>query len=327
MSSNDRRNKVFVTRKIPEAGINMLKKHHEVVVSPHNRVLTTSELINGIKNADGLLCLLTDPITAEVMDANPELKVISNYAVGYNNIDVVAATARGIQVTNTPGVLTDTTADLAWSLIMAVGRRVVEGDVFTRAGRFSGWDPMLLLGSDITGKTLGIIGMGRIGQAVARRAMGFDMPILYHDVAPMAQVEEEYHAQFAGLDELLKESDFVTIHAPLTPETRHMIGQHELRLMKKTAYLINTARGPLVDEHALVEALKEGAIAGAGLDVYEDEPELAPGLAELPNIVLLPHLGSATLETRTKMAEMAAANLLAALKGKRPPHIVNPEVL
>lgn len=327
MSSNNSRTKIFVTRKIPQPGLDMLKEHYEVIVNPHNRVLSKDELLDGVRTADGLLCLLTDDITAEVMDINPNLKIISNYAVGYNNIDVEAATKRGIQVTNTPGVLTDTTADLAWALIMAVGRRVVEGDVFTREGRFEGWDPMLLLGTDITGKTLGIIGMGRIGQAVARRAMGFDMRILYHDMAPVPVAEEEYQAEFVALDELLRQSDFVTIHAPLTDETRHMIGRRELSVMKKMAYLVNTARGPLVDEEALVEALRDGIIAGAGLDVYENEPRLASGLAELPNTVILPHLGSATLETRTKMATMAAANLVAALEGKRPPHIVNPEVL
>lgn len=327
MSSNNRKTRVFVTRQIPQAGLDMLKEHYEVIVNPHNRVLTKEELMDGVKIADGLLSLLTDDITAEVMDVNPNLKVISNYAVGYNNIDVEAATKRGIQVTNTPGVLTDTTADLAWALIMAIGRRVVEGDAFTREGHFDGWDPMLLLGTDITGKTLGIIGMGRIGQAVARRAMGFDMRILYHDMAPVPVAEEEYQAEFVALDELLRQSDFVTIHAPLTDETRHTIGRRELSVMKKTAYLVNTARGPLVDEEALVEALRDGTIAGAGLDVYENEPRLASGLAELPNTVILPHLGSATLETRTKMATMAAANLVAALEGKRPPHIVNPEVL
>ena len=325
MSSNCKK-KVFVTRRIPQPGLDMLQERYEVVINPHNRVLNKDELIDGVRAADGLLCLLTDEITAEIMDVNPNLKVISNYAVGYNNIDVAAATQRGIMVTNTPGVLTDATADLTWALLMAVSRRVVEGDALTRAGRFMGWDPMLLLGSDISGKTLGIIGMGRIGQAVARRAMGFDMRILYYDQAPVPEAEE-YKAEFVALDELLRESDFVTLHAPLTDETRHMIGSQELRLMKKTAYLINTARGPLVDEEALVEALKEGIIAGAGLDVYEDEPKLASGLAELPNTVLLPHLGSATLGTRTKMATMAAANLIAALEGKRPANLVNPEVL
>jgi lactate dehydrogenase-like 2-hydroxyacid dehydrogenase len=301
----------------------MLEAHCEVTVNPHDRVLTPDELMEGVRNADGLLCLLTDEITSRVMDANPNLKVISNYAVGFNNIDVSAATERGIPVTNTPGVLTDATADLAWALIMAVSRRIVEGDTYTREGRFVGWGPMLLLGSGVAGKTLGIVGMGRIGQAVARRATGFDMRILYHDIEPVASVEESYNARFVGLEELLQESDFVTLHAPLTDETRHMIGERELGLMRKTAYLINTARGPLVDEKALVEALKDGVIAGAGLDVYEDEPWLAPGLAKLPNAVLLPHLGSATLETRSKMAEMAAGNVLAALQGETPPNLVN----
>ncbi len=315
--------KVFVTRQIPQIGLDMLEAHCEVTVNPHDRVLTPDELMEGVRNADGLLCLLTDEITSRVMDANPNLKVISNYAVGFNNIDVSAATERGIPVTNTPGVLTDATADLAWALIMAVSRRIVEGDTYTREGRFVGWGPMLLLGSGVAGKTLGIVGMGRIGQAVARRATGFDMRILYHDIEPVASVEESYNARFVGLEELLQESDFVTLHAPLTDETRHMIGERELGLMRKTAYLINTARGPLVDEKALVEALKDGVIAGAGLDVYEDEPWLAPGLAKLPNAVLLPHLGSATLETRSKMAEMAAGNVLAALQGETPPNLVN----
>lgn len=327
MSNNNGRLKVFVTRKIPQAGLDILREDYELTVNPHNRVLTKDELIDGVKTADGLLCLLTDEITSEVMDVNPNLKAVSNYAVGYNNIDVAAASERGIQVTNTPGVLTDATADLAWALIMSVGRRIVEGDLFTRAGRFAGWDPMLLLGSGIAHKTLGIIGMGRIGQAVARRAIGFDMRILYHDVAAVPQAEKDHKAELTTLDELLRQSDFITLHAPLTENTRHMIGHRELKLMKKTAYLINTARGALVDERALVEALRDGVIAGAGLDVYENEPELALGLADLPNIVLLPHLGSATSETRTKMAQMAAANLLAALEGKRPPNLVNPEVL
>ncbi len=325
MSSNCKK-KVFVTRRIPQPGLDMLQERYEVVINPHNRVLNKDELIDGVRAADGLLCLLTDEITAEIMDVNPNLKVISNYAVGYNNIDVAAATQRGIMVTNTPGVLTDATADLTWALLMAVSRRVVEGDALTRAGRFMGWDPMLLLGSDISGKTLGIIGMGRIGQAVARRAVGFDMKILYYDKAPVPEAEK-YKAEFVSLDELLQEADFVTLHAPLTDETRHIISRRELQLMKRTAYLINTARGPLVDEKALVEALQEGIIAGAGLDVYEYEPRLTDGLAGFPNTVLLPHLGSATLETRTKMATMAAGNLIAALEGKRPPNLVNPEVL
>jgi glyoxylate reductase len=319
--------KVFVTRKIPQVGLDLLQARYDVVVNPLDRVLTENELIDGLKEADGLLCLLTDDINARVMDASPSLKVISNYAVGYNNIDVAAASERGIRVTNTPGVLTDTTADLAWALIMATSRRLIEGDSLVRGGGFYGWDPMLLLGSDVAGKTLGIISMGRIGKAVAQRAAGFDMRIIYYDIVRAPDVENKYGASFVALDELLQNADIVSIHAPLTEETRHMIGRRELALMKKTAYLINTARGPLVDEKALVEALKTGDIAGAGLDVYEDEPRLAPGLAELPNVVLLPHLGSATLETRTKMAEMAATNVVAALEGRVPPNLVNPDAI
>lgn len=322
MTDKGKRLRVFVTREIPKVGLDMLKQHFEVTVSPHDRALTKTELIEGVKDAHGLLCLLTDEITDEIMDAGPNLQVISNYAVGYNNIDVVAAKQRGIPVTNTPGVLTDATADLAWALIMSVGRRIVEGDTYTRQGHFMGWGPMLLLGGAVAGKTLGIVGMGRIGQAVAKRATGFDMPILYSDVQRVPSVEEQYSAKFVSLDELLEASDFVTLHAPLTDATRHMVGRRELAMMKKTAYLINTARGPLVDEEALVAALREGVIAGAGLDVYEDEPKLATGLAELPNTVLLPHLGSATLETRNKMAEMAASNVIAALRGETPPNLV-----
>lgn len=319
--------KVFVTRKIPQVGLDLLQARYDVVVNPLDRVLTENELIDGLKEADGLLCLLTDDINARVMDASPSLKVISNYAVGYNNIDVAAASERGIRVTNTPGVLTDTTADLAWALIMATSRRLIEGDSLVRGGGFYGWDPMLLLGSDVAGKTLGIISMGRIGKAVAQRAAGFDMRIVYYDIVRAPDVENKYGASFVALDELLQNADIVSIHAPLTEETRHMIGRRELALMKKTSYLINTARGPLVDEKALVEALKTGDIAGAGLDVYEDEPRLAPGLAELPNVVLLPHLGSATLETRIKMAEMAATNVVAALEGRVPPNLVNPDAI
>ena len=320
--------KVFVTRRIPQVGLDLLQKECEVKVNPHERVLTRQELIDGVKEADGLLCLLTDTIDKEVMDANPKLKVISNYAVGYNNIDVEEATRRGIMVTNTPGVLTDTTADLTWAILMCVARRIVEADRFTRQGKFKQWSPMLFLGSDVHHSTLGIVGFGRIGRAVARRAKGFEMKVLYTDVkrAP-EKVEEELEAKFVFLDELLSSSDFVSLHAPLLPTTYHLIGEKELRRMKRTAFLINAARGPLVDEKALVRALKEGWIAGAALDVYENEPELTPGLAELDNVVLVPHIGSASTATREKMATMAATNLLAGLKGEVPPNLVNREVL
>ncbi|MCX7795189.1 MAG: D-glycerate dehydrogenase [bacterium] len=321
--------KVYITRRIPEPGIEMIRKEHEVEINPYDRVLTREELLQAVKGKDGILCLLTDKIDAELFDAaGPQLKVVSNYAVGYDNIDVNEATKRGIVVTNTPGVLTETTADLAWALILSTARRIVEADKFTRAGKYQGWAPMLFLGQDVYGKTLGIIGMGRIGQAVARRAKGFNMKVLYNDIRRIPEeLEKELNATFVSLDELLEQSDFVSLHTYLSPETYHLINEERLKKMKKTAYLINTARGPIIDETALVRALKEGWIAGAGLDVYEFEPKLVPGLAECENAVLLPHIASASVETRTKMATMAAENLLAVLAGKVPPNPVNPEVL
>ena len=263
--------------------------------------------------------------------AGPQLRVISNMAVGVDNIDVAAATARGILVTNTPGVLTDATADLAWALILSTVRRVLEGDRMVREGRFQLWSPFMLLGRSVAGATLGIVGMGRIGQAVARRALGWDMKVLYtRRSGPLSAGQVPHGAAWehrAALDDLLVEADIVTLHVPLTPDTRHLIGARELALMKPGAYLINTARGPVVDEAALVEALRSGHLGGAGLDVYEHEPRLAPGLAGLPNVTLLPHLGSATVETRGRMAELAALNAIAAVKGEAAPHTVNPEVL
>ncbi|HQD39782.1 MAG: D-glycerate dehydrogenase [Firmicutes bacterium] len=319
--------KVFVTRRIPEPGLEMLREKCEVEVNPEDRVLTKEEIIEGVKGKDALLCLLTDDIDEEIMDANPNLKVISNYAVGFNNIKVEEATKRGLPVTNTPGVLTETTADMAWALLMAVGRRIVESDKFTRAGKFKGWGPMLLLGYDIYGKTLGLVGLGRIGEAMVKRAHGFDMKVLYYDANRRSpEDEKELGIEYRELDQLLAESDYVSLHVPLLPSTHHLIGERELGLMKKTGILINTARGPVVDEKALVKALQDGEIAGAGLDVYENEPALEPGLIDLDNVVLAPHTASATRETRTKMATMAAENLLAALEGKIPPNIVNPEV-
>jgi len=321
--------KVYVTRQLPQSALDRFEGEVEYSVNPHDRVLEREELLEAVADIDALLCLLTDRIDAEVFDAAPKLKIVANYAVGYNNIDVEEATRRGILVTNTPGVLTETTADLTWALIMAIARRVVEGDRFMRAGKFQGWAPMLLLGSDVYGKTLGIIGMGQIGQAVARRAIGFDMNILYSDVfvdlPPVA--EHLLHADEVSVDELLERSDFVTLHVPLVEETYHLIGRRELELMGPNSYLINASRGPVVDEEALVEALREGVIAGAALDVFEDEPAMKPGLAELDNVVLLPHLGSATIETRTAMADLAVSNILDFFAGKRPPTPVNPEVL
>ncbi len=296
-------------------------------INPDDRVLTKAEIIENTRGQDALLCLLTDTIDADIMDAEKNLRVLSNYAVGYNNIDVDAATARKLPVTNTPGVLTETSADLAFTLILSVARRIAEADKLTRDGKFHGWGPMMLLGTDVYGKTLGIVGMGRIGEATARRAQGFAMDVIYTSRTPKPVVEASLQATRVELDELLAKADFVSVHVPLSDETTHMIGARELALMKPTAYLINTARGPTVDEAALVTALRDGVIAGAGLDVYEREPALAEGLADLTNTVLLPHVASATVETRTKMAMLAAENAIAVIEGRTPDHLVNPEAL
>ena len=320
--------KVYVTRQLPQSALDRLDGQVDWSVNPDDRVLDREELLEAVSDIDGLLCLLTDTIDGELMDAAPNLKVIANYAVGYNNIDVDAANERGILVTNTPGVLTETTADLTWALLMSISRRIVEGDSFMRAGKFVGWAPMLLLGSDVYGKTLGIVGIGQIGQAVARRAMGFDMKVLYCDMFELSPVAEQLlDAEKVELDELLERSDFVTLHVPLLDETHHLIGRRELELIGPNGYLINAARGPVVDEVALVEALNDGTIAGAALDVFEDEPEMKPGLAECENAVIIPHLGSATIETRTEMADLAVSNILNFLAGEEPPSPVNPEVL
>ncbi|MCX7940765.1 MAG: D-glycerate dehydrogenase [Endomicrobia bacterium] len=320
--------KVLVTRQLPQPAIDLLKQYFEVDLYTEDRVIPREELLRRVEDKDGLLCLLTDNIDAELMDKAKNLKIVANYAVGYNNIDVAEATKRKIPVTNTPGVLTETTADLAFALLMSVARRIVESDNFLREGKFKGWAPMLFLGNDIYGKTLGIIGFGRIGQAVAKRGLGFDMKILYYDTNRVSvEIEQKYNATFKSLDELLKESDFISIHVPLVKETYHLISDREFSLMKPTAYLINTSRGPVVDEKALVRALKDKKIAGAALDVFEKEPEVEPELIDMPNTVLVPHIGSATIETRTKMALMAAENIIAVLvHNKVPPNIVNPEI-
>jgi glyoxylate reductase len=320
---------VFVTRDIPEDGLDLLRAEGcEVTVRSSLEIPTSDDLIEGIRGNEALLCLLTDQVDSEVIGAGQNLKVIANYAVGFNNIDVSAATNRGIIVTNTPGVLTDTTAEMAWALMMAAARRIVEADRYSRAGSFKRWESNLLLGSDVHGKTLGVIGLGRIGMAFAKRSLGFDMRLLYHNRKRVeSEVEEELGAEYVDLETLLRESDFVSIHTPLTHETRHMIGPRELQLMKDTAYLVNTSRGPVIDEEALADALESGIIAGAGLDVYEREPEINPRLLELDNVVLAPHIGSGSVETRTKMSVMAAENIIAAMRGERPPNIVNPEVL
>jgi glyoxylate reductase len=321
---------VFVTRVIPTPGIDRLKaRGYGVDVNESDTPLTAEQLQEKAGSYDALVTLLTDRIDRDVLQSGKDrLKVVANVAVGYDNIDVPAATDNGILVTNTPGVLTETTADFAWALIMAVGRRVVEGDKFFRAGRYEGWGILMLLGEDIYGKTLGVVGFGRIGQAVAQRATGFSMNILYYD--PVTEAEEaarRVSARRVDLDTLLQESDYVSVHVPLTPETRHLISTPQLQMMKSTAYLINTSRGPVVDEDALVEALRRDVIRGAALDVYENEPQPAPGLVDLDNAVLTPHIASASRETREKMAVMAADNVIAVFEGEAPPTPVNPDVL
>ncbi|BBE31528.1 D-glycerate dehydrogenase [Tepiditoga spiralis] len=312
--------KISITYKIPEKGINLLKEKYDVWTNEEDRALTKEELKKLASESDGMLTMLSDKIDKEVIDAGKnKLKIIANYAVGYNNIDFNYAKKSGIEVTNTPDVLTETTADLAWALMMAVSRRIVESDNFVREGRFNGWKPELFLGNDIYGKTLGVIGFGRIGQAFARRAKGFNMKVFYYKRNRLpSEKEKELGVEYLDLNELLKNSDFVSLHTPLTENTYHLLNKERLNLMKKTAYLINTARGPVVDEKYLVKILKENKIAGAGLDVYENEPKLTEGLKELKNVVLAPHIGSGTIETRNNMAEMAAKGIIKALNGEKP---------
>lgn len=314
---------VFLTRMLPMPVMHRLKTLFDLKYNVHDRPLTKPDIIRGMRGRQALISMLSDPIDAEVIESNPHLKVIANYAVGYNNIDFKAASSRGIIVTNTPGVLTDATADLVWSLILSLARRVLEGDRLVRTGRWTGWNPTQLLGTDLTGKTLGIIGMGRIGQAVARRAGGFGLRLIYHNRRRLpVRLEKKIDAAYRPLSRLLSTADIVSLHIPLTPETRHLIDRRVLERMKSTALLINTARGPIVDEKALVNALKHGKIAGAGLDVFEEEPKIEKGLFTLPKVVLLPHLGSATVETRMKMGFMVIENIQAALKGKPAPNAV-----
>jgi len=320
--------KVFVTREIPKIGLELLEKAgFEINLRGNELPPTRDELLEGVKDADALLCLLTDKISRDVLEAGKNLKIVSNYAVGYDNIDVDAATELGIIVTNTPGVLTDATAELAWALLFAVARRIVEADKFTRAGKFKGWHPTLLLGFELKGKTLGIIGAGRIGTAMALKSKGFKMKVLYFSRHRNERLERELGAKMVSLDELLKESDFVSLHVPLTSETFHLIGERELNLMKPTAILINTSRGAVVDEQALIKALQNRRIAGAGLDVFENEPEVPDELKKLENVVITPHIGSATHNARESMALMAAQAIVDVLNGRIPQNVVNPEVL
>jgi len=322
--------KVYVTRQLFDEAIEILEEHADVeVYEGVDDAIPRELLLEKVADVEGLLPLLTERIDAEVMDTAEGLKVISNYAVGYNNIDVDAATERGIYVTNTPGILTDTTADCAFALLMAVARRIPEADRHVKAGGWvHAWGPRMFVGTDVHGKTLGIIGLGRIGAAILKRAKGFDMNVIYYDEYRKRELERELGVRYSPLKELLTESDYVSLHVPLTSSTRHMIGERELTMMKETAFLINTSRGPVVDEDALYRALRDGVIAGAGLDVFEREP-LSPDspLKGLDNAVITPHIASASVDTRTKMATTAAFNLVSVLQGKEPPNLVNPEVL
>ncbi|HIJ11175.1 TPA: D-glycerate dehydrogenase [Candidatus Woesearchaeota archaeon] len=317
--------KVFVTRKIPESGLKLLRKKYDVRVWKKDRVISRGALLRGVKWCDALLCLLTDNIDKKVLDANPNLQIVANYAVGYNNIDHAYAKTKKIPVTNTPGVLTTAVAEHAMALLLSIARRVPESDTFVRKSKYKGWAPMLLLGGQLQGKTLGIVGAGRIGSAVAERAMkGFGMKIIYFNRSKNARIEKDTKAKRkAKLKELLKEADFVSVHVPLVKETRHLLGSSQLKAMKKTAYLINTSRGPVIDEKALVSALKSKQIAGAALDVFENEPKLAKGLSTLSNVVLTPHTASGTIETREAMSTIAAQNIIAVLSGKKPKNRVN----
>ena len=322
--------KVYVTRELPERGMKIIRERFEAEVWPEYGPPPKEEIVRKARDVDALVTLLSDKIDAEVFDAAPKLKIVAQMAVGFDNIDIAEATKRGIYVTNTPGVLTETTADFAWALLMAIARRVVEADRYVRTGQWKvSWHPSMLLGRDVYGATLGIVGAGRIGTAVARRAKGFNMKILYYDVVPMPpEIEKELGAKRVDLDTLLRESDFVSIHVPLMKETYHLINEEKLRLMKRTAYLINNSRGPVIDEKALYKALKEGWIAGAALDVFEQEPTPVDNpLLKLDNVVVAPHISSASYETRSRMAEMVAENLVAFFEGRTPPNLVNPEVV
>jgi glyoxylate reductase len=320
--------RIFITRPIPDAGIKLLKdKGYEVVIneSAENRAATREEIIEGVKGVDALLSILTEKIDGEVMDAGlPTLKIIANYAVGHDNIDKDAAKERNIMVTNTPGVLTNTVAEHTFSLMLSIAHRISEGDRYVRAGNYKAWGPKLLLGTDLSEKTLGIVGLGRIGSRVAYHAVnGFGMRVLYTDLKSNADFEKEVGAKFVEkLEDLLPQADFITTHVPLLDSTKHLINADRLKLMKNSAYLINTSRGPVIDEKALADALKSGQIKGAAIDVFEFEPEITPELKELDNIIMTPHIASGTEGTRNKMSELAAQNIIDALDGKEPPNLV-----
>jgi glyoxylate reductase len=320
--------KALVARPLFPESRAILDRHFEVEYWTRPERIPRAELLARVADKDALVVLLTEKVDEELLATAPKLRVASTVSVGFDHIDVPACTRHKVVATNTPGVLDDTTADFAWTLLMAVARRVVEGDAWTRSGTWPGWDLDQLLGGDIWGKTLGVVGFGRIGRGVARRSQGFQMRVLYHDeVRVAADVERELHAEFVDFDRLLRESDFISLHVPLLPETRHLISRDAFGKMKPTAYLINTARGPVVDEAALIEALEQKKIAGAALDVYEHEPKVHPALVSRRDVILAPHIASASVETRTKMAVMAANNAAALFDGRRPPNALNPEVL
>jgi len=319
------RPKIFVTHRLFEGPQAKLREKFEADYWSDSERPARAEVLRRIADKEGLICLLTEKIDNELLAAAPRLRTVANIAVGFDNIDLDACTRRGVAVSNTPGVLDDTTADFAWTLLMAVARRLIEGDALCRSGQWKGWNLDQLVGADIWGKTLGILGFGRIGRAVARRARGFNMRVIYNDAmrAPV-EVENEFRAEYMEGDAVLREADFVSLHVPLLPATRGLIGPREFGLMKPSAFLINTSRGPVVQEAALIAALEQGQIAGAALDVFEREPQIGHGLLR-PNVVLAPHLASASLETRTRMAMMAVENTIAFFEGRRPPNLLNPD--
>ena len=316
--------KILVTREIFDEVLDFLGQHLDVESNQSDIALTPEQLRERLADKDGVMCALTDRIDAALVNGCPRLKAVCNVAVGYNNVDVAACTSRGIAVTNTPGVLDETTADLVWALMLATARRLTEAEAYLRHGEWTGWYLKQLLGVDVHHATLGIIGMGRIGQVIARRASGFEMQVVYHNRSPLpAHTEERLRARYASMDDLLARADFVVLQVPYSPATHHLIGATELAKMKPTAILINAARGGIVDDAALIDALKRGTIAAAGLDVFENEPKLDPGFLALKNVVLAPHIGSSTRVTRLAMAMTAARNLVAAMTGTLPPNLVN----
>lgn len=322
--------KIYITRNIPDSGIKMLKnKGYEIDINPKDRVLSKAELIKALKKKsyNAVLCLLTDKIDGDVFDAASNAKIFANYAVGFDNIDLEAAKKRGVMIANTPGVLNEAVAEHAVALMLALGHRFIEADKFTRAGKYKGWAPMLFLGKGLFGKTVGIVGLGRIGTRAAHMVSnGFGAKVVYYDIKRNEDFEKEFpHGSIefkSSIEGVLKEADFMSVHLPLTPGTKHIINKERLEIMKSTAFIVNTARGPVIDENALVEALKNRTIKGAALDVFEDEPKLAKGLSKLDNVILTPHIASGTEEVRSKMSDLAAENIIAALEGKTPPALV-----